>query len=183
MAQIRNGIIGTPAITETGSEPLTTAQAKDWLKMPYTTDDTLISTLIKTARKFAESYCSISVIGKTIVVVFTHDGEKAVRLPRGPVATVTGVRYRSCRLKDWTTITTETTTWEVEGDEFIGNCVGYYEVTYTAGYGAGLAPEGIVTAMKQIIARLYEKRGDEKGFELNPTEMNLLNEHALRFWA
>lgn len=183
MAQIRNGIIGNPTQTETETEPITTAQAKDWLRMSYATDDTLITTLIKTARKYAESYASASFITKTIIATFTHDGEKPVRLPFGPVTDTTTVEYRSCRLKDWTDITTEVDTWEVEGDEFIGNSIGYYRVTYEAGYADGDCPSGVITALYQIIARLYQKRGDEKGFELTVEDMNLLNPYTNRFWA
>lgn len=183
MAQIRNGIIEVQIVSEEGTEVPTVQQAKDWLKMPYSTDDTLIAALIKTARKYAESYCSSSIISKIVKATFTHDGEKPVVLPRGPVGTPTLVRFRSCRLRDWTDITTETTIWEVEAGEFMGNCVGYYEVTYPAGFEDDEQPADVVTALKRIVARLYEKRGDEKGFELTREEMELLNANANRFWA
>lgn len=183
MATIRNGIISVAVTAETGTEVPTTAQAKAWLKMGYSTDDTLIEGLIKTARKYAESYCSISIIAKTIRVVFTHDGEKPVRIPQGPVGTVSLVRFRSCRLKDWTTITTETDNWEISEGEYISNYVGYHEVTYAAGYANGTQPQSIIDALKRIITRLYERRGEEKGFSLEVEEMDLLNLHAERFWA
>lgn len=181
MATIRNGIISRTVLAENGEEPVTVQEVKDWLRMSYSTEDTLIEGLIKTARTYAESYCCISIIEKQIKVVFTHDGEKAIELPFGPNISITALNFRSCRLRDWSDVFT-TTDWNYDGD-FISNWTGYHEATYTAGYPDGEVPQGIKDAIKMICARLYEHRGDQKGFSLSIEEMDLLNPYTVRFWA
>ena len=47
-------------ITSTGTEILTTAEAKTHLRVTHSAEDTYIETLIKVAQKYAEKYCASS---------------------------------------------------------------------------------------------------------------------------
>ena len=70
-------------VSESGSEPITTAEAKTYLEVDFTDDDTLIASLITTAREYIESYCNVSLTAKTIKVI--GSGKVEVDLPFYPV--------------------------------------------------------------------------------------------------
>jgi hypothetical protein len=56
-------------VSESGSELVTTAEAKTYLEVDFSDDDTLIDSLIKSARKFIENYCSISLLAKSVKMI------------------------------------------------------------------------------------------------------------------
>ena len=66
--------------TITGTEPITINELKLYLKIDYTTDDTLLTELITAARQQAEEFCNRSFIAQTIDYYET-DYSSPVRLP------------------------------------------------------------------------------------------------------
>ncbi|MFZ8961536.1 MAG: head-tail connector protein [Flavobacteriaceae bacterium] len=79
--------------TEPANEPITLTEAKNHLKVDYSTDDDLITSLIKAARHEAERY-GIAIVDQTItgnMDSFPIDG--VIELPVCPVKSVTSVKY------------------------------------------------------------------------------------------
>lgn len=168
--------MGIPKVT-TGpaTEPVTLSEAKNHLKMEYTTDDALITSLIKTARLYVESYASVALGSQTIEVYFKYDGCNPVNIPRYPFISVTSVQFKDCC--DWSTLTP--TDYTIEDNKFSSKMCGQFHLIYTAGYTT--VPEGIKTVIFQMVAAMYENRGD-KGAELSPLQQTILNPYVRRPW-
>lgn len=101
--------------TDSATEPVTLADMKLFLRVDHTTEDTLISALIKSARRFCEWYTGRAFINQTwdlwLDGIPTQqsntwwDGERDghisiisnakayIELPRGPVSSVTSFYY------------------------------------------------------------------------------------------
>lgn len=77
-------------------EPVTLAQAKAHLNVTHTSDDTLITALITSAREAAEQECGRALAPQTLEMAldaFPCDLSGAIRLERGPVASITSIKY------------------------------------------------------------------------------------------
>ena len=57
-------------VTPAASEPITLTEAKNFLRVDGSDDDTLISALISAAREMCESYCRRILVTTTIVEYF-----------------------------------------------------------------------------------------------------------------
>lgn len=66
--------------TVTGSEPITSTEVKNYLKVDFTTDDTLIGTLITGVRESIELFTGLSLVAKTIEY-FDEVIEDEIKLP------------------------------------------------------------------------------------------------------
>ena len=74
------------------SEPVTLTEAKAHLRIDHTDDDTYITALISAARGSAEEYTQSSFFTQTWVKSKWFFSEM-IALPRGPVASITSVKY------------------------------------------------------------------------------------------
>lgn len=63
-----------------GSEPITATEVKNYLKIDFTTDDTLIGTLIKGVREQIEMFTGLSLVVKTIEY-FDEEIAEEIKLP------------------------------------------------------------------------------------------------------
>lgn len=66
------------------SEPLTLAEAKQYIRVTHDSEDALISSMISAARKTIEDAAGISILTKTVKVWFSNKGG-SFNLPFGPV--------------------------------------------------------------------------------------------------
>lgn len=77
------------------AEPLTAAEAKAWLRVTGSSEDTLISSLIVAARELVEKYLERDLVERTWD--WSIDGfpysENAFELPRTPVQSITSITY------------------------------------------------------------------------------------------
>lgn len=159
-------------------EPVTTAEVKAFLKIDYSTDDTLIAEMIIMAREFVENFLQRALINRTVTAEWTNTGT-TVYLPIQPCSTITSVTrvYEN-----------ETTELLVENDDYFvkgskdktiklaASNTGL-QVIYTAGYGtaASSVPSAIKHAILRIIATYYEHREDNViGTIAATTDMNSL---------
>lgn len=141
---------GTIVVTE----PVTLAQAKEWLRVTHDDEDDLITALITAARQICEGYISKSFVERTVTAIVRNDLGN-VKLPYGPVGNVTHV-------------------YDSEGNELTGSSYAitgvsdkrlgypmssYVKVIYTAGYS--VLPQQFKAALKEQLAWLYVNRGDE----------------------
>ena len=147
------------AITVTGSEPLTATEVKNYLKVDFTDDDTLIGDLITGVREMAEEVTGRALVAKTILLTIPKDYENEIELPYPDHNSVTAVT--------------------INGDDVLSDCViagnkekivklpyVYNElletndglaITYTC---TGNCPTGVKIALLKNIAEIYEKRGN-----------------------
>lgn len=143
--------------TDTGNEPCTLSEAKEWCKIELniTEENTLITELIKTARLQCEGYTNVSFVEKTIEAII-NNSLGGIEFPYGPVKTFTSLIN-----EDGDTLVVNTD-YKIQGVLFKTlkeplDC--YLKATYVAGYTT--LPVNFKTAVLQQVAFLYENRGDE----------------------
>ena len=179
-------------------EPVTLTEAKNYMKVDYTNDATLIEdVLIPSARQMVEKMINKALITQTLKAYYTSFGE-VVDLPYAPVQSVSSVK----RIQQNTTTTlTADSDYYVQGldEKFLlitspyNSPPGYSPsdtlkgaellVEYVAGYGAAASdvPASIKEAIRKIVAFNYENRNeDEAGLEIPSSAKNLLNKY--RSW-
>ena len=136
------------------AEPLSLTEAKAWMRIvDYTTDDTLITSLIKSTRKNLEKYTGLSFGTKTLDVIMEND-KLEFELPYSPVQSVTSVEKWDG--DEWVTLTADTDYYVIE------DCLqvftkAKFRIVYVAGYTA--LPEDLVSDMKVLVAWQYKNRG------------------------
>ena len=84
---------GLKLITAPATEPITTAEAKTFLRIDTATEDTLIDNLIKTARIYCEEYTSRALINQTYEFYLDGFAEIETRLWEG-IKTGADLTYR-----------------------------------------------------------------------------------------
>jgi uncharacterized phiE125 gp8 family phage protein len=162
-----NGI-ATVSTTETGTnastDVLSTADAKAWMKVDTSADDSLIADLVAEVIDIVEQTYSFQLIEKTVTASYEMYG-KRVDLPLFPVQSVSSV-------KTITNEGTETTLaagsdYYLQGDTLIFNTLHDYsepfqrlrlKVVYVAGYTS--IPNGIKIGLKKAVLSSYEDRQD-----------------------
>ena len=158
----------------TGSEPCTLQEAKDHLKVDYSTDDALITALISSVRHQLEQYTGVSYVARQVDIIAKLDGCHAFELPFGPAASLPTITELKV-LGGASEVLTSYTTYGGVG-EFIQIIPTDYPrtfaVTYTSGYTT--LPTALKQAVLHQIAYLYEHRGDEDIQGISPTATMLL---------
>jgi uncharacterized phiE125 gp8 family phage protein len=166
-------------LTDTGAEPCTLAEAKEWCKIELniSEENTLITELIKTARLQCEGYTNVSFVEKTVIAIL-NNSIGGIELPYGPLKTFTSLIN-----EDGKTLTVDTE-YKLQGELFktIKNPLdSYLKATYVAAYTT--LPTNFKTAVLQQVAFLYENRGDvtNKEMGLGSMAMQTLNPYR-RIW-
>lgn len=166
-------------VTDLATEPVTLQEAKTWMRInDFTSDDTLITALIKSSRTLLERYTGLSFGTKTLEVIV--EIEKNINLPYSPLQTMTSV-YR--RFNNQWELMTVNTDYYIIGDTLRVTLPGEYKLTYVAGFT--VLPEPLKTDIKVIVAWQYENRnikfseGDASTITGYPF-INLLNSRAYK---
>ena len=166
-----------PRLAETAApeaEPLALDDVKTFLRVDQDDEDDEISALIATAREVCESITGRSLISRGYSLYLDCWPEaRDILLPQPPLISVAHIHVYAA---DNTSVTVATDDYYVDAigapgrivltEEALPPCPGRIangiEVQFTAGYGA--APEDVPPmlrqGMKQIVAHLYEHRGD-----------------------
>jgi len=190
--------MGWTVTSAPASEPLTTSEVKNYLKVDVSTDDSLIGILIESARQYAEKYLNLALITQTIKETFrdfpntdyTNPDAKIV-LSVAPVQSITSITYLDSdgvrqTLSSSAYVTdlvnkpviiepAYSTPWPTAREE-----LGSIEITYDAGYGANATdvPGIIRKAMLSAIAESYDNR--ENFVKKFPTHVeDLLNKYRV----
>lgn len=161
-------------VTPPATEPITLIEAKNWLKVDFSEDDNLISSLIVAARQYAEHYCNTHFITSTYSESFSA-GSQMIFIGAGPNLAIDSVKDGD------TTLALETNysvTKQPEGILIQFNSLPdkLVTVTYTAGVSDDVddVPDAVKNAMQLLITDWYENRAD--GVRRYPTAANnLLN--------
>jgi hypothetical protein len=129
--------------TVTGTEPITLTEMKNYLRVDYSDDDDLITSLITAAREVIEKYCGISIVEKTVNLVWPAY-EPILQVPYGPV-------------QSYTTLTIDDEDVDEPEDNTLREDAGELVMEYVAGYDT--VPQAIISAIKELTAIYYGNRG------------------------
>ena len=142
------------------TEPVTLQEAKDYARIDGSTEDTLITSLIKVARLHCESFTGKSLIAKTVTVTsFTFPYQ--FQMPYGPLLAENNIT--KCVTIDQNDVETNLN-FEVNLGLYpklfiLGGGQSYkFKLVYSAGFTT--VPEDIKLAIKMLVNTLYERRED-----------------------
>lgn len=167
--------------------------AKDWLKVSGSADDSVITALITAARQKVEDYTNLRLVTQTIEQTYTcfplstaSNKYGALRLSFSPVIAVSSVEYQATA-GTYTTLDTSDykantysrpSTVTPAYEQAWPSVIDYPEavkVTYTVGYGAAAdVPQIFKNAMLKIVAQWYENR--EEKVRKMPTDVQWMLE-------
>lgn len=159
--------------TAPATEVWTLSEVKNYLKVDTSADDTLITTLLQSAREVAERYLNQALITQTITEKLDRLSNPTIYLSVSPVISVSSFQYADSQN---TTQPYNASNYIVDTFEkparlslaygktwptLYGN-INDVTITYTAGYGATAAsvPMQIRQAILMMIADSYDNRED-----------------------
>ena len=148
----------------------TTAQAKEFLKVDVTADDTIIDNLIAAATESCQIYTNQYFID-TVVTQYSDNWAEFYTLYKSPVSAITHVKYYD---SDDSQQTLASSNYILDGTSKparigisvtgslpnLADRINAVEVKYTVGYGTASTdvPEGIRTAIILTVGNWYENR-------------------------
>lgn len=187
----------TKIITEPGVEPVTLADAKQYLRVSGTDEDALILRLIATARRRAEKLTWRALCTQTIDYVLDEFHCRVIELPAPPLQSVTHVKYFDL---NGTEQTMDSSLYQVDTISEPGRIAPAYlqvwpstrdqmnavTVRMVCGYGGtAQVPPDIANAVLLMVGHYYEHREEVSDFEKfpvpNSAECLLETYRSLRF--
>ncbi len=156
------------------SEPITLAQAKNYLKVDFDDDNDLITSLIASARVRLEKYAGVAMSARTLQVVAYVD--EFIELPYAPLNNITKVEYWD----NGTWVEMSVGDYYILGTTYkkiymVANNRMEYRFTYTCGYTT--IPQPMITALYKLIADLYDYR--ESSVEDSKPNSNITSAYEL----
>ncbi|KKM07694.1 hypothetical protein LCGC14_1731390 [marine sediment metagenome] len=159
-------------------EPITTATAKSHLRVTVTDDDTLIDSLVKAAREYAETATRRALITQTWLLKadgFPSLSSDVIYVPLPPLASVTSITYVDTNGDTQTWAASKYDVSAPKGEHAAHGRIALafgetwpstrkqidaVTIEFKAGYGdaASDVPEGIILAMKLLLAHWYDHR-------------------------
>lgn len=153
-------------ITAPTSEPVTLAEAKAQIGVTTTDDDDLITRKIRAARQHVEAMTGRTLLETTLELVLDRFPRGALPVPRGPLASITSVKYLDPDGVQQTLATTGYTV-DTDGDRIgpvdcwpgTASTINAVRVRYVAGLDAADdLPEPLREAVLMMVGHLYENR-------------------------
>ncbi len=144
-------------------EPVTLVDAKRYLRVTHTEEDTLIDGLIVTAREQAEHYLNLSLPQQSYRLTLADSAPCHLPLPRPPGLSIASV---SLLPREGSATVVDALTYEVDVQKRavvfnVAPSANRIEVLYTAGHASASAiPRPMVLGVLAHVAALYECRGD-----------------------
>ncbi len=145
--------------TDVTAEPVSSAEAKLFAKIPSTADDTVVTYLISSAREKMEKFTGCSLAPKTLIAEWDRlPSSGMLELPYGPIASVTSVIVvDQDGVED--TLVLNSDYWlsgkiwiKIKVGAIFPSKVTRLKVTYTAGYGSTGVP-ALPAALKESILK------------------------------
>jgi uncharacterized phiE125 gp8 family phage protein len=153
-------------VTGPTTEPVSLTEAKAWLRVDTSDQDTMISDIIAGARDYCEKYTGRALVTQTLAARWDAFPE-VIKLPRFPVASVTSIQYVDSDGTTQTLASTEYTTdiysqparitpaygksWPTTRDQ-----VNAVTVTFVGGGAAAAVAPAIRIAMRMLIAHWFD---------------------------
>jgi len=163
-------------VTPAASEPITLTEAKNFLRVDHSNDDTLISALITSARQLCEEYTRRILVTTTIDEYYDkfptnrfENLSNLIYLSRGPVSSITSLKYVneigsevtiSSSLYITDLISEPARVQSVSGWFAAAGVVNQVIVRYVVGTGVSSIPKPLIQGMMLVISDLYDQRND-----------------------
>ncbi len=164
--------------TAPASEPISTATAKSHLRVTVADDDTLIDSLVKAAREYAETSTRRALITQTWLLKaddFPSLSSDVIHVPLPPLASVTSITYVDTNGDTQTWAATNYDVSAPKGEHALHGRIALafgktwpstreqidaVTIEFKAGYGDGASdvPQGIILAMLLLLAHWYDHR-------------------------
>jgi uncharacterized phiE125 gp8 family phage protein len=163
-------------VTAPASEPVTLAEAKLYMRVDSSSEDSLIADLIVAARMSAEAWLKSSLISQSWKLAYNDYLDSEVDLAMLPVVSITSVVIVN---RDATTQTISPNNYYLNAAKtklLFDNYVSGFsiEITYGTGYGtASQVPSPIKYGILAHIAAMYDERG-VMGQEKLPQQVSAL---------
>lgn len=158
--------------TDAATEPVSRAEAKLYLRLDSSAEDTQIDSFIKTARTWVEQYTNKSLITQTWELILDYLQDE-IPLKYAPVQSITSVKtYDDDNIAS--TVTNTYYRLDTYSGKIFRNTNYYYSdyeqrengavlIEYIAGYGAAAnVPDVFKSAILHIVSNLYNKRDCEE---------------------
>lgn len=162
-------------LTPPATEPVSLEQAKAWLRVDTPDEDELIAGLIVAARGVIEQQARKCLLAQSWRITLDHwPDDGVIRLPLAPVMAVDAIRVKTSATGETLLASTGYRLDAARGLVLITAApplpavmIGGIEIDVTCGYGATATdvPGPLRLAMRLMIARWYEHRGDGAGPE------------------
>lgn len=189
--------------TETGTEPLSTAELKEQVRETASDEDTLIAAYGKAARQVVEAMTNRAIVKQTRVLRmdgFPSLNDQFFELPGGNILSVVSIAYTDSTNQAQTFTGFET---DLETDGGTGRVHLAYNqswptnvreeglpvvVTYEAGYDPDASPavpvpDAILTGIRLVFADLFDKREAQVMDEYAPNPMLRMMLSRYRVWS
>ncbi len=159
----------------TGSEIVSTSDFKNYARINYSDDDTMIGKILVQARIWCENFISRDIVAKNRTY-YLDITQGVFDLPFGPIASISSVTVDGVANTDYTTPGLDNETIDIDGP---GDKV---KVTYVT---AGLNDNLLEQAILQLASTYYDNRHDYeigKAVNLIPTSVkDTLNSYKNMF--
>lgn len=179
--------------TTPATEPVSRTEAKTFLKLDGTDEDTLVDLLIRSAVETLERETGLALITQTITCrADTAPQLGPETLPVAPASVITSIQTLDA---DRTATTVDSNTYYLDAagrlpmlgllaDHLwpeVGAASGGFVVTYTAGYGASSTsvPGDLRLAVLNLVAWHYQNRGDLQAPELPEQVRRVISRYTL----
>ena len=166
-------INGTTILADGVVEPVSLTDAKNWMRIDYTSDDTLIQSLINASRVHIEKITGVAFVNKLLKTYIQTTGYEPsvwmIDLPYGPLICVDHVKIKT-GMNSWETLT-KNEDYEIIAGKVWLYTQGNYEIQYQSGYSS--APEDIANDIMALVAWQYENRGKK----MNADQATLLSQY------
>jgi uncharacterized phiE125 gp8 family phage protein len=155
------------------TEPITLAEAKEYARIDGSTEDTLITSLIKVARLHCETYMGKAIIRKT-VTIDSFSFPYQWQIPYGPLVSASDIT--KVVTIDQNNVETALN-YQVNIGSFpkiaitSGDQSFKFKMIYTAGFTT--VPEDIKLAVKMMVNTLYERREDFSDLQAIPSPLGV----------
>jgi uncharacterized phiE125 gp8 family phage protein len=141
--------------TDISTEPVSAAEAREWLAIDTTSQDTMIGKLLKGARLKVERLVGKAFGERTLKYTCTMDNSGLLELPYPPVNSITSVVISS----DGETETLASTDYAIDNNILVCSAAIGYTVIVTYKAGATIREDERTLILKQL-AWDYNNRGD-----------------------
>ncbi len=160
-------------VTPPSVEPINLADVKTYLRIDHSSDDGLLSSIISAVREICEKTSGLSLINRSYSLFLDKWDTDILPLPKSPVVSVDAINvyatddsaslYNESNYHlDNKGINARIVLKRGSVTPLPGREVNGIEIQYTAGFGEAVTdiPDLLKQGMMQLVAHLYEHRGD-----------------------
>lgn len=145
-----NSLISKTVTTDIVTELVTVDDAKLWLKITFSEDDSIIASLIKAARLYLENLTNFALGVKTMEIIVDLIYTESYYLPSPLISILTFTRWNGSAF-------VANTGYYLFRNSLAIDDSGRYKITFTCGYS--VLPADFKTDILKLVAWNYQNRG------------------------